>query len=85
MPAITSADLQKNFGRYREHALSEPVVVTQHGKPSVVIISAAEYDRLKTLERRVIRLDEMTDSEIEEMADAEIPPSCRYSMSQIPD
>lgn len=85
MTAITSAEAQKNFGRYREQALSEPVVVTQYGKPSVVIISAAEYERLKELDRRVMRLDDMSDADIGEMASAEIPPEYRYSVSQIPD
>jgi len=85
MARITSAEAQKNFGRYREQALEEPVVVTQYGKPSVVIISAVEYERLKELDRRVMLLDEMSDAEIEEMAEAEIPAAHRYSLSKIPD
>jgi PHD/YefM family antitoxin component YafN of YafNO toxin-antitoxin module len=59
------------------------VVVTQYGKPSVVIISAAEYKRLKELDRRVMRLDEMSDAEIEEMLNSRIPPEHRYSLSDI--
>jgi prevent-host-death family protein len=82
---VTSAEAQKNFGRYREQALAEPVVVTQYGKPSVVIISAAEYARLKELDRRVMRLDDMSDAEIAEMAQAEIPPEYRYSIAEIPE
>ena len=85
MAVITSAEAQKNFGRYREQALAEPVVVTQYGKPSVVILSASEYERLKVLDRRVMLLDEMSDSEIEEMAEAEIPHEHRYRTSEIPD
>ena len=84
MAVITSAEAQKNFGRYREQALGEPVVVTQYGKPSVVIVSAAEYERLKELDRRVMLLDEMSDAEIEEMAEAEIPREHRYSIGDIP-
>jgi antitoxin StbD len=85
MTIVTSAEAQKNFGHYREQALAEPVVVTQYGKPSVVIISAAEYERLKELDRRVMRLDEMSDGEIEEMLKASIPPEHRYSISDIED
>ena len=84
MAVVTSAEAQKNFGRYREQALEGPVVVTQYGKPSVVIISAAEYGRLKELDRRVMLLDEMSDVEIEQMVEAEIPPEYRYSISDIP-
>jgi prevent-host-death family protein len=85
MAVVTSAEAQKNFGRYRKQALEEPVVVTQYGKPSVVIISATEYERLKELDRRVMRLDEMSDAEIEEMAGSEIPPVQRYSIGDIRD
>jgi prevent-host-death family protein len=85
MTIVTSAEAQKNFGRYREQALAEPVVVTQYGKPSVVIISAAEYARLKELDRRVMRLDEMSDGEIEEMLNTSIPSEHRYSISDIKD
>jgi hypothetical protein len=49
----------------------------------VVIISAAEYERLKELDRRVMRLDEMSDAEIEEMLNSRIPPEHRYSLSDI--
>jgi prevent-host-death family protein len=83
MAIVTSAEAQKNFGRYREQALAEPVVVTQYGKPSVVMISAAEYERLKELDRRVMRLDDMSDEEIEEMLHSEIPAEYRYSIEEI--
>jgi len=85
MTIVTSAEAQKNFGRYRERALGEPVVVTQYGKPSVVIISAAEYERLRELDRRVLLLDEMAEAEIVEMAEAEIPAAYRYSITEIPE
>ena len=65
--------------------LAEPVIITQYGKPSVVIISAAEYERLKELDRRVMRLDDMSDAEIEEMLNSSIPPEHRYSVSDIED
>ena len=58
MATASSAEVQKNFGRYKDTALAEPVVVTQYGKPSVVILAAAEYERLKELDRRILLLDE---------------------------
>ncbi len=85
MTIVSSADVQKNFGRYKEAAKAEPVVVTQYGKPAVVILLASEYERLKELDRRVLRLDDMSDSEIEEMLQSEIPPDHRYGLADIPD
>jgi prevent-host-death family protein len=85
MPIVSSADVQKNFGRYKDAARVEPVVVTQYGKPAVVILAASEYERLKELDRRVLRLDDMPDNEIEAMLQSEIPPEHRYSLADIPD
>ena len=85
MSVVSSADVQKNFGRYKEAARAEPVVVTQYGKPAVVIIAASEYERLKELDRRVLRLEDMPDNDIEDMLRAEDPPGHRYSLADIPD
>ena len=85
MAIVSSAEVQKNFGHYKDAARAEPVVVTQYGKPAVVILAASEYERLKELDRRVLRLDDMPDSDIQEMLRAEIPPEYRYSIADIPD
>ena len=52
MVTITAAELQKQFGRYRDIALREPVSVTHHGRESLVILSADEYKRLKSYDDR---------------------------------
>ena len=45
--------------------------------------SAAEYERLKELDRRVMRLDDMSDAEIEEMLGSSVPAEQRYRISEI--
>lgn len=85
MATATAADVAKNFGAFREQAQTEPVVVTQYGKPSVVILSAEEYARLQELDRRILRLEDLSDVELGELAAAEIPVEHRYSSNDIPD
>jgi prevent-host-death family protein len=85
MSIVSSAEVQKNVGRYADAASTEPVMVTQYGKPAVVIPAAAEYERLKELDRRVLRLDGLPDSGLEEMVRTEIPTEYRYSIADIPD
>jgi prevent-host-death family protein len=84
MTIVSSAEVQKNFGRYKDAASIEPVVVTQYGKPAVVILAATEYERLKELDRRVLRLDDIPDSDLDDMLRSEIPAEYRYSLSDIP-
>lgn len=52
MVTISSADLRRQFEHYRELALKEPVAVTDQGRESVVVLSAAEFNRLKALDAR---------------------------------
>ena len=42
MVTITAAELQNHFGRYRDLAQKEPVLVTHHGRESIVVVSADE-------------------------------------------
>ncbi len=71
---ITAAELQKQFGRYRETAIKEPVSVTHHGRESLVILSAEEYKRLKSFDdRRAVRPWELPDELLEELEKADPP------------
>ena len=52
MVTATSADVQKQFGRFRDIAQREPVTITAHGRESLVMISTEEFKRLKALDTR---------------------------------
>ena len=43
-------DAKNRFSEVVEAARNEPQTVTKHGTPTVVMLSAAEYDRLRKLE-----------------------------------
>lgn len=74
MVKVSSAELQKNFGRYQDVALTQPVVVTRNGRDRTVIISAEEYHRLKRRDRRVMALDDFTPEDIQAIERADLPP-----------
>lgn len=46
MKAVTSAEFQKNFGQFKREALSAPVSVLVHGRPTLVVLSQDQYDAL---------------------------------------
>jgi prevent-host-death family protein len=75
---ISTADFIKNFGALSDRALSEPVRITKHGRDRLVMLSATEYDRLKRRDRRVVRLEDLTDEELELIAQAEVPAEYAY-------
>lgn len=71
--SVTSAEFQKNFGRYRETAIREAVTITNHGRDSLVLLSANEYRRLKRRDREVLHVSDLSDEDMEAIRTAEIP------------
>jgi prevent-host-death family protein len=67
---VSAAEFQNNFGRYAEAAREAPVVVTRYGREELVVLSAAEYARLRASYRRVIVLDETSADEAAELLQA---------------
>ena len=50
MQTLSAKDAKYGFGRLIGRARAEPVAVTKHGRPVVVVLSVEEYERLKALE-----------------------------------
>ncbi len=82
--SVAAGTVQRNFGRYQDEALVEPVVVTKYGRPSVVILSAGEYERLKKLDRQALAVTELSDEDIAAIKAARIPAKHRYRSDDLP-
>lgn len=69
---VNAAAVQKNFGKYQDLALAEPVTVTKYGRDSVVILSAAEYGRLRQRYREALAVEELSEAEIDTISQSEM-------------
>ena len=58
MQVYRSSDLQRQLGDVQRAADREPVLVETHGKPRSVLMSVAEYARLKALAREPVPVAE---------------------------
>lgn len=75
MIAVSATDFAKEFGRYKEEAQRQPIAITTHGRVSGYFVSAGEYaelQRLRALERRAYRLNELPREIIESIAAAKM-------------
>jgi prevent-host-death family protein len=72
MLQVSSADVQKNFGEYRAVAENEPVHVMHYNKPSVVILSAEEYSRLKARDKTSMATEDLPEWLVEQIASSEM-------------
>jgi prevent-host-death family protein len=53
---LTSREFNQDASRAKRAALSGPVFVTDRGRPTHVLLSVAEYDRLAGLKKSVLEL-----------------------------
>ena len=44
---VTAGEISRNFGQWQDRALGGPVIVTHHGRPRVVLVSADYYSTWK--------------------------------------
>jgi hypothetical protein len=75
---VTTADFIKRYGALADQALSEPLTITKNGRDRLVVMSAAEYARLKRRDRRVVRAEDFTDEELALIEAAEVPAEYAY-------
>ena len=50
MTKVTSKEFQREFGRFRAEAHRGAVIITNHGRDDLALISASEYERLRALD-----------------------------------
>jgi prevent-host-death family protein len=70
---VSASEFQQSFGSLSDKARQEPVVITKHGRDSLVIMSADEWERLKRRDRRVGLTQDMSDEWIDAIRDAKAP------------
>jgi prevent-host-death family protein len=73
MVRVSTADFIKRYGEMADTALAEPVTITKHGKDRLVVVSAAEYGRLRRRDRAAVRAEELSETELNLIASAEPP------------
>ena len=70
---VSASEFQQAFGALSDKARHEPVVITKHGRDSLVIMSAEEWERLKRRDRRVGLTAELPEEWVEAVRNAKVP------------
>jgi hypothetical protein len=71
--SVSSVEVSKSFGRISRRALEAPLTITHHGHDSLVLMSHAEYQRLKSRDRAVLALGDFTDEDRAAIAGSRAP------------
>ena len=70
---VTASEFQQAFGMLSDRARRQPVVVTKHGRDSIVVIPIEEWERLKRRDRRVGLTEDLPDEWLDAVRDAKVP------------
>ncbi len=70
---VTASEFQQAFGMLSDKARHEPIVITKHGRDSLVVMAVEEWARLKRCDRRVGLTAELPEERVEAVRSAKVP------------
>lgn len=71
---VTASEFQNSFGMLSDKARRQAVVITKHGRDSLVILPVEEWERLKRRDRSVGLTADLSDDWIAAVRAAPPPP-----------
>jgi prevent-host-death family protein len=81
---VTSAEYQRNPGKYNDLALREPVTITKHGREQLVVLSADMFKQWQKNQRQVYRTTDLPEDIIAQIEATVIPQEC-YDLNYLLD
>ena len=74
MLTVSAVEFQRNFGRYQDEALKQPVAITRNGRDRLVVLAVEEYERLKRQDRVAFKTEDLTEAEISAVTERGMDP-----------
>ena len=75
---LSATEFQDRVGEALDRSLSQPVLITKHGRPRNVVVSYDEYERLRARDRRAVRAEDLTDEDIAALEASEMAPGYEH-------
>jgi prevent-host-death family protein len=80
---ISASDFQDRVGEALDRSLSQPVLITKHGRPRNVVLSYDEYERLSARDRQAVRAEDLTDEDIAALEASEMAPGYEHLNAEL--
>jgi prevent-host-death family protein len=75
MLTVSAAEFQRNFGRYQDEALKQPVSITRNGRDRLVVLAVEEYHRLKRRDREVPKTESLSATQLSAITESGMDPN----------
>lgn len=73
MKQVNSTDFQRHFARWQDAALTEPLAITKHDRPRLVMMSYEDYRLLARGRRQALHVSEFSEADLAGIEAAEVP------------
>lgn len=80
---LSASEFQDRVGEALDRSLSQPVLITKHGRPRNVVLSYDEYERLSARDRRAVRAEDLTDEDIAALEASEMAPGFEHLNAEL--
>ncbi|CAH1696103.1 Antitoxin [Hyphomicrobiales bacterium] len=80
---LSASEFQDRVGEALDRSLSQPVLITKHGRPRNVVLSYDEYERLSARDRRAVRAEDLTDEDIAALEASEMAPGLEHLNAEL--
>ena len=70
---VSASEFQQSFGALSDKARHEPVIITKHGRDSLVVMAAEEWERLRRHDRRVGLTQDLGEEWLAAIREAKVP------------
>ncbi|MFC7397433.1 type II toxin-antitoxin system prevent-host-death family antitoxin [Chelatococcus sp. GCM10030263] len=80
---LSASEFQDRVGEALDRSLSQPVLITKHGRPRNVVLSYDEYERLRARDRRAVRAEDLTDEDIAALEASEMVPGYEHLNAEL--
>jgi prevent-host-death family protein len=80
---LSASEFQDRVGEALDRSLSQPVLITKHGRPRNVVLSYDEYERLRARDRRAVRAEDLTDEDIAAIEASEMAPGYEHLNAEL--
>jgi len=85
MKKVSAKDFKNQIGKYQDMALAEPITITKHDRPSLVLLSFDEYQKLTGNTRRSLHVSQLSDKDLEAIAKARVPAEYDHLNDEVED
>ena len=75
---LSASEFQDRVGEALDRSLSQPVLITKHGRPRNGVLSYDEYERRRARDRRAVRAEDLTDEDIAALEASEMAPGYEH-------